>query len=167
MRLVHALLAVATALVAGATAYAGAGDATVQRQRIAINMVVNDKTDTGTFTLNRLPVLARMDTPGLPLDKGAVAMGGWAFGTVSRNGMRVMAYVRRPSLDGRHGTLELVQRFDTNRMQNGVGVGVGTWKIEKGTGTYSGIKGGGRYLAVSMSNGRTHVRQEGWVTGLG
>jgi hypothetical protein len=64
-------------------------------------------------------------------------------------------------------TLALVQRFDRNEMQNGMRVAVGTWKVEKGTGKYSGVKGGGRYVAVSMLNGRTLVRQEGWVTGLG
>ncbi len=54
-------------------------------------------------------------------------------------------------------------------MQNNMRVGVGTWKIKEGTGAYSGIKGGGRYVAVSMShpNGRTLVRQEGWVTVTG
>ena len=51
----HALLAVAigTAL-AGATAYAGSGEATAQRQRVAINMVVDDSTDTGAFTVKPL-----------------------------------------------------------------------------------------------------------------
>ena len=53
-------------------------------------------------------------------------------------------------------------------MQNGTGVGVGSWKIKNGTGAYSGFKGGGRYVAVAVPNGRrTLVRQEGWVTVTG
>jgi hypothetical protein len=162
LRLVHAVLAVAigTAL-AGATAYAGSGEATVQRQRVAINMVVDDSADTGAFTVKPL-------TPGrMKSDKGTVIMGGAAFGETVRNGMSVVEVERRPSLDGRRGTLVLVQRFDTHEIQNGVRVGVGTWKIKSGTGTYSRIKGGGRYVAVSMTNGRTLVRQEGWVTVTG
>ena len=95
-------------------------------------------------------------------------MGGGGWGTLNRNGMRVMGHVRRRSLDGQHGTLELVQRFDMTAMQNGTGVGVGSWKINNGTGAYSGFKGGGRYVAVAVPNGRrTLVRQEGWVTVTG
>ncbi len=156
-------VATATALVAGATAYAGSGEASAQRQRVAINMVVSNKTDTGTFTLNRLPDLAAPD-PGEQIDKGTVAMGGMGFGHVDRNGMRVMYVVRELRLYGHDGTLALVQRYDDTEMQNSLHVGVGTWKIKKGTGAYSGIKGGGRYVAASMSNGRTLARQEGWVT---
>lgn len=171
MRLVHTSLAVAiaAALVAGATAKAGSGEATAQRQRVAINMIVNNNTDTAIFTLSRLPGQAHppMDVPGVRLDKGTVAMSGWAGGTLDRNGMRVFGHMRWPTLDGQNGTLELVQRYDVSEMQNGVGVGVGTWKIAKGTGAYSGIKGGGRLVAVSMLNGRTLVRQEGWVTVTG
>lgn len=162
MRLVHALLAIAIAIgtaLAGATAYAGSGEATAQRQRVAINIVVDDSADTGAFTVKPL-------TPGrMKSDKGTVIMGGLAFGDTVRNGMEVRETERRPSLDGRRGTLVLEQRFDTNEMQNGMRVGVGTWAIKRGAGMYSRIKGGGRYVAVSMTNGRTLVRQEGWVTG--
>jgi hypothetical protein len=56
-------------------------------------------------------------------------------------------------------------RFDESEMQNGVKVQVGTWKIVEGTGAYSGVSGGGRYVAVSMSKGRRLVRQEGWIKG--
>ena len=163
MRLVHTLPAVAIAavLVAGATAFTGSGEAKVQRQRIAIDMVVNDSGDSGAFSVNPL-------TPGpMQSDKGTVTIGGYGFGTYVRNGMEVTGWVVRPTLNGRRGTVHLAQRFDTNEMQNGVRVGVGTWKVAKGTGAYSGIKGGGRYVAVAMANGRTLVRQQGWVTGLG
>ena len=84
MRLVHTSLAVAiaAALVAGATASAGSGEATAQRQRVAINMVVNNETDTAIFTLSRLPSQAHppMDVPGVRLDEGTVAMGGGGMG---------------------------------------------------------------------------------------
>jgi hypothetical protein len=163
MRLVHALLAVTigTALVAGATAYAGSGEVAAGKQRIAIDMVVNDRTDSGAFSVNPL-------TPGpMQSDKGTVAMGGFAFGDTVRNGMKVSEFVRRPTLNGRRGTVQLVQRFDTNEMQNGVRVGVGTWKLAKGTEAYFGVTGGGRYVSFTRPDGRTLVRQEGWVTNSG
>ena len=166
MRLVHALLVVAvgTALLTGTTALATSGEATVERQRVGINMVVNDATDTATFTLYRLRGNTLPDTPGEQVDSGTASMGGAAFGQEHRNGMRVANAVRWPTLDGEDGTLQLVQRYDSSEMQNGVRVQLGTWRIAKGTGAYAGAKGGGRYVGVSMRNGRTFVRQEGLVT---
>ena len=166
MRLVHALLvaAIGTALLTGATAFASSGKATVERQRVGINMVVNDTTDTATFSVNRLRANTLTDVPGEQLDSGTAFMGGGAFGGEDRNGMKVLNAVRRPTLNGKDGTLQLVQRYDMSEMQNGVRVQVGTWRIAKGTGAYAGAKGGGRYVGVSMRNGRTFVRQEGWVT---
>ena len=161
MRLGHALLAVAlgTALVAGGTALAGSGGTAVRKQRIAIDMVIMSKNDTGTYTLSPL-------TAGpLEADKGTVAMGGFGGGTTLRNGMKVWNGVRGQDLKGRHGTFGLPVRLDENEMQNGVEVKVGTWKIVEGTGAYSGVSGGGRYVSVRMPNGRQFVRQEGWVRG--
>ena len=166
MRLVHAALAatIGTALLAGATAFAASGEAAAQRQRIGINMVVNDTTDTATFTLHRLRANTLTDEPGERLDWGTASMGGAAFGDEYRNGMKVFNVVRHPTLVGKDGTLQLVQRYDESEMQNGVRVRFGTWSIAKGTGTYVGAKGGGRYVAIRSNNGRTFVRQEGWVT---
>jgi len=161
MRLTPALLAVAlgTALVAGGTALAGSGGTAVRKQRIAIDMVIMSKNDTGTFTLSPL-------TPGpLEADKGTVTMGGFGAGTTLRNGMKVWSGLYGRSLKGRHGTFGLPVQLDENEMQNGVKVQVGTWKLVEGTGAYSGVSGGGRYVAVRMPNGRQLVRQEGWVRG--
>lgn len=167
MRLVHALLVVAvgTALLTGATAFAGWGRVTVERQRLGINMVVDNTTDIATFTVNRLRANTLTDTPGEQIDRGMASMGGAAFGGDEyRNGMKVSSTIRRPTLGGKEGTLQLVQRYDSSEMQNGVRVQSGTWRIAKGTGAYAGAKGGGRYVGVSMRNGRTFVRQEGWVS---
>lgn len=168
MRRVHALLAVVigAALVAGATAYAGSGEATAQRQRIGIGMVVNDNTDTGTFTLYRLRANTPTDVTGEPLDSGTASIDGGAFGHEYRSGMKVLSAVRGLTLDGQDGTLQLVQRYDESEMQNGVRLQLGAWRIAKGTGAYADVKGGGRYIAFKTTNGRTFVRQEGWVTSL-
>jgi hypothetical protein len=168
MRRVHALLAavIGTALVAGATAFAASDEATAQRQRVAINMVVNDTTDTATFTLHRLTANTLTDQPGEQLDSGTVSRYGAGWSTEYRNGMKVRNVQRHPTLDGKDGTLQLVQTYDTSEMQNGVHVQLGTWRIAKGTGAYTGVKGGGRYVAIQTTNGRTFVRQEGWVTPL-
>jgi hypothetical protein len=157
MRLVHALLgvALATALVAGGTALAGSGGTAVRKQRIAINWVT--KNDTGTFTLSPL-------TPGpVEADKGTVAIGGFGGGTTLRNGMKVWSEGTARNLKGRQGTFGIWVQLDENEMQNGVKVQVGTWKIGEGTAAYSGVSGGGRYVAVRMPTGRQFVRQEGWV----
>jgi len=161
MRLMHAVFAVVlgTVLVAGGTALAGSDATVARKQRIAIHMVIMSKNDTGTFTLSPL-------TPGpLEADMGAVAIPGAAFGTEMRNGMKVMNVLRGQALKGRQGTFALPVRLDENEMQNGVRVEVGTWKIVEGTGAYSGVSGGGRYVSVRMPNGRQYVRQEGWVRG--
>ena len=161
MRFGHALLAVAigTTLVLGGTALAGSGATAARKQRIAIDWVTgkNDKNDTGTFTLSPL-------TPGpLEADEGTVAYGGFGGGSTLRNGMKVWSEVTGRSLEGRQGTFGLEVRLDENEMQNGVKLQVGTWKIGGGTGAYSGVSGGGRYVSVRMPNGRQLVRQEGWI----
>jgi hypothetical protein len=160
MKLMHALLAVAlgAALVAGGTALAGSGGTAVRKQRIAIDMVLNGN-DIGKFTLSPL-------TAGsLKADKGRVENPGAGWGTRLLNGMTVVSYNWGQTLWGGHGTFQLPVRFDENEMQNSIGVRVGTWKIVDGTGAYSGVRGGGRYVAVRMPNGRRLVRQEGWITG--
>jgi hypothetical protein len=153
-----------TALFAGATAFAASGEATAQRQRVGINMVVNDTTDIAAFTLHRLTAKTLTDVPGKQIDSGTASMGGAAFGQGLVNGMKVLSAVRYPTLIGKNGALQLVQRYDESEMQNGVRVQVGTWRITKGTGAYAGAKGGGRYVGVKTSNGRRLVRQEGSVT---
>jgi hypothetical protein len=165
VRLVHALLAVVlgTALVAGGTALAGSGASAARKQRIAIDIVMNkpvvDKPDAGTFILSPL-------TPGpLEADRGTVAIPGLGGGTTLRNGMTVMSVGMGRDLKGRHGTFGLPVQFDENEMQNGVRVHVGTWKIVRGTGAYSGVSGSGRYVSVQLPNGRQFVRQEGWIRG--
>ena len=166
MRLVQALLALAlaTALVAGGTALAGSGATAARKQRIAIDMVMNEKdrlAGDGTFTLSPL-------TPGpLEADRGTVTIPGFGFGTTLRNGMKVWSGLRGQDLEGRQGTFGLPVRLDENEMKNGVRVQVGTWKIVEGTGAYSGVRGSGRYVSVRMPNGRQFVRQEGWVTATG
>lgn len=160
MRLMQALLAVAlgTALVAGGTALAGSGGTAVRKQRIAIDWVTN-KNDKGTFTLSPL-------TPGpLGADEGTVASLGFGGGTTLRNGMKVWSEATGRDLKSRKGTLELRVQLDENEMQNGVKLQVGTWKIVEGSGAYSGVSGGGRYVSVRMLDGRQLVRQEGWVRG--
>ena len=166
MRLGYALLAVAlaTALVVGGTALAGSGATPARKQRIAIDMVMNENdrlAGDGTFTLSPL-------TPGpLEADKGTVIIPGFGVGTTLRNGMTVMSGTMGQALKGRHGTFGLPLRFDENEMKNGVRVQVGTWKMVEGTGAYSGVRGSGRYVSIRMANGRAFVRHEGWVTVTG
>jgi hypothetical protein len=99
----------------------------------------------------------------LAADEGTVAMAGFGGGATLRDGMKVWNGLRGQDLTGQQGTFGLPVRLDENEMQNGVQVQVGTWKILEGTGAYSGVSGGGRYVSLRMLNGRQFVRQEGWV----
>jgi hypothetical protein len=94
-----------------------------------------------------------------------VAITGGGFGTTLRNGMKVLNVAIGHDLRGRHGTFGLPVRFDEMEMQSGVNVQVGIWKIVEGSGAYSSVSGGGRYVALLMPNGGRLVRQEGWVNG--
>ena len=153
-------------VVTGASAQPRSGETNAQRQRIGINMVVNNATDTATFTVNRLWADTLLDARGGQLDSGRVPMFGAGWSTESLNGMKVLNVERHPTLHGKNGSLQLAQNFNQNEMQNRVHVQVGTWRIVKGTGAYARAEGGGRYVAVSMLSGRVFVRQEGWVSGL-
>jgi len=164
MRRAHALLAavIGTALLAGATACAASDEATAQRQRVAINMVVNDTTDAATFALHRLRANTLMHGPGEQLDSGTASMGGGAFGDEYRNGMRVMNVVRWPTLVGEDGTLRLVQlrrERDAERCARPVG------NLED-RGGHRGVCGreGRRALRRRFDAQRAHLRAPG---GLG
>ena len=163
MRLVHTLLAVAigTALAAGATAYAGSGGAAAQKQRIAIDMVVHEMTQTATFTLKPL-------TSGpIKSDKGTVTLccvvdGGRPL----RNGMSTYNASMSVGLHGGRGTLRLRQFIDQNEMQNGMCGSAwepgGSRKAPTRTQVSRAAAATSPLRCLPCR--RRFVRQEGWVT---
>lgn len=177
MRLVYTLLAVAIATaLAGATATVGSGEVAVHKQRIGIDEVFGagaaqagtDKP--ATFVVHPLSTPGDPHSPGrlVATDRGTVTVLVLRDGaTTLRNGMRVGESAAREELIGRRGTLRLSMRFDVYDIpvNNGARALLGTWKIMGGTGAYSGLRGGGRYVGVVMFTGRRVARLEGWVTG--
>lgn len=165
MRLVYAGIAIAMAL-AGATATVGSGGVAVQKGRIGIDEVFVPGTETVNFEIHPFSLARLVDD-----DKGTATVLSSADGSdAMRNGMRVGTNVAREELIGRSGTLRLSLRRDVYDIEydgtynNGSRVLLGTWKITGGTGAYSGLRGGGRYVGIVPPTGRTVVHQEGWVT---
>ena len=115
-----------------------------------------------------------------PLKQGALKLDSGTFdgvwspspsSTVVRDGMTVEIY--GPSVwtfAGKRGSLILRERAETIELgqdldHNGFedGIGVGTWKVVRGTGLYAGIAGGGR--SAHFYQGRRWVaRFEGFLT---
>jgi hypothetical protein len=115
-----------------------------------------------------------------PLKEGALKPDSGSFdgvwspspdSTVVRDGMTVEIY--RPSvwtfagkagslvLRERAETIELGQDLDHNNFQDGIGMG--TWKVVRGTGLYAGITGGGRSAHFYQGH-RWVARFEGFLT---
>jgi hypothetical protein len=114
-----------------------------------------------------------------PLQKGAVVRSAGAFSgewsttpdrTVMRDGQAVNIHSAMWTFTGKRGTLvfrersewtDLGQDLDRDGFEDSIGVG--TWKVVRGTGPYAGISGGGR--SAHLGQGRTWgIRYEGFLT---
>lgn len=172
MRLVLAGVAIAMAL-AGSAATVGSGQVAVHRQRIAIdegfgaNLAQAGLDKPGTFFVWPLSTTDDPHSPGqfVATDKGKVTSLVRDGNSSVRNGMAVHESAAREELNGRRGTLRLSVRFDVYDIPvNGSRALLGTWRIAGGTGAYSGLRGGGRYVGVVKPAGGRVARLEGWVT---
>jgi hypothetical protein len=141
MKALHAVLAVLAA-AATATAVAAAGPA-VTKQRVAINV---KSLPGGTF------VLTPLSSGALKRDSGTFR-GEWqntGRGEVVRNGQKVYLHTLVWTVNGHRGTLTIRDNLewvetgsDGNRDGVKDGIGIGTWKVVRGTGAYARIAGGG------------------------
>ena len=90
--------------------------------------------------------------------------------TVMRYGQEVDIYAATWTFSGKRGTLVFRERSewtdlgqDVNRDGSDDEIGIGTWKVVRGTGLYAGITGGGR--SAHLGQGRRWVaRYEGFLT---
>jgi hypothetical protein len=114
-----------------------------------------------------------------PLKDGALKRDSGTFGgnweqnpdrTVVRDGQTVEIYHNVWTFAGKGGslvfrertdTVELGQDLDHNAFEDGIGIG--TWKVVRGTGDYAGIAGGGR-SAHFYQGQRWVARFEGFLT---
>jgi hypothetical protein len=151
---VAALVALAAAVTL--TAFAAAGP-DAAKQRVAINMKIYPqktfvltplqagalKRDSGTITSNWL------DIPGR---------------SVMRDGQNVTVYNGAvTTLIGKRGTLTIRDRNEWVDVGNNDSIGIGTWKVVRGTGQYAGIVGKGRNSHAGLGS-PWYARYEGFLS---
>lgn len=71
-----------------------------------------------------------------------------------RNGQRVVVTDGVETLEGDDGTLELRFQIEWVGAGNHYRVGIGTWKVVRGTGRYAETTGGGRRGDIWLKRGR-------------
>lgn len=162
-RRLGAVMLAALAAAVTLTAAAAAGP-DVAKQRVTLNAKILPG---GTF------VLTPAQSGAMKPDSGTVS-GNWQGipeRSVMRDGQTVSIYdAALWTLTGKRGTLTIREHsewVDVGSDVNGDafpdGVGVGTWKVVRGTGQYAKLAGGGR--SGHMGLGRTWVaRYEGFLT---
>ena len=160
MKARHAILVgLVTAVTLTSVAAAGPHAA---KQRVAISMkgLAN-----GTF------VLTPLQAGKLKRDSGTVSVAWSDEPAVMRNGQKVMIYRNAYTFKGKRGSFSIRERNEwvdvSNEKAPGFdfrpGVGIGTWKVVGGTGSYARIAGGGRSAHAGMG-AQWLARQEGFLT---
>ena len=141
MKARHALLAALMAAVTLTSVAAAGPEAAKQRVVISIKDPGN-----GTFVLTP-------KQPGtLKRDSGTVSGVFKESGTVMREGQSVSISRNTYTFKGKRGTMSIRERNEfvnvSNEKVKGFdftpGIGIGTWKVVRGTGAYAKITGGGR-----------------------
>jgi hypothetical protein len=162
MRAKLTALAVLTAVAVTLTSVAAAGrDGAKQRVALTVTILPSFK---GVLT---------------PLKDGALKRDSGTFSgaitqapdlTVVREGQTVEIYHNVWTFTGKGGSLVLRERTeaielgqDLDHNNFGDGIGMGTWKVVRGTGDYAGIAGGGRSAHFYQGN-RWVARYEGFLT---
>jgi hypothetical protein len=154
------LVALAAAVTLTAVAAAGPDGA---KQRVAINMKIFPQ---GTF------VLTPLQTGALKHDSGTVNDTTSPPGRkVKRDGQTVTIYDGVVwALAGKRGTLTIRDRNEWVDVSNEntrygypPGVGIGTWKVVRGTGQYAGVVGKGRNGHAGLGS-QWFARYEGFLT---
>jgi len=162
MRALHAMF---VALVAAVTlaSVAAAGPAAA-KQRVAIDMKIYPQ---GTF------VLTPLQAGPVKTDSGTISSNWLSIPgrKVMRDGQEVTVYNGAvTTLTGKRGTLTIRDRnewVDLARDGNGDGendgIGIGTWKVVRGTGQYARIVGKGRLAHIGLGS-PWYARYEGFLT---
>jgi hypothetical protein len=156
MKAPHALLAVLVAAVTLTSVAAAGPDAA--KQRVAITSQAAKTTAVSPF------VFTPLQAGPLKRDSGTMTSALPAEQVVMRAGQRVSIYEGVVTLKGRRGTLVTRYRSEYVEGGNGYHVGIGTWKVVRGTGQYARITGGGRSGNVWLDRGPWSSRDEGFLT---
>jgi hypothetical protein len=87
----------------------------------------------------------------------------WTQRFISRNGQSIEINNPRMTLTGKNGTLVARNVIGWIDVPNGYSVFTGTWKVIRARGAYAGLTGGGGAAGVSLPNGNTNVKFEGFL----
>ena len=157
---VVALVALAAAVTLASVAAAGPNAA---KQRVAIDLKLYPQK---TF------VLTPLQAGALKTDSGTISHNWLSIPgrDVMRDGQKVTIYDGGvATLTGKRGTLTIRNRnewVDFARDANGDGqvdgIGIGTWKVVRGTGQYGGIVGKGRGAQIGLGS-PWYARFEGFL----
>ena len=147
------LVALAAAVTLTSVAAAGPDAA---KQQVAITM---RNLPNGKFVLE--PVQAG----ALERDSGTTSVLIGHPDVVMRQGQRVEIYRNIFTLEGKRGILTIRERVEWV-YAGGPFVGMGTWKVVRGTGEYAQIAGGGRTATAGLNrgNGAWSVAEAGFLT---
>lgn len=156
MKARHAALVALGAAVTLTSVAAAAPDAAKQRVAITSKGVANPASF-GKF------VLTPLQAGVLEADSGTESAT-WNDRVVMREGQRVSISNWVYTLKGKRGNFVIRARIEYVEAGNGYHVGVGTWKVVRGTGRYAQITGGGRIGSVWRDSGPFSERREGFLT---
>ena len=127
------------------------------KQRVVINMKIYPE---NTF------VLRPLQAGPLKSDSGTIN-GGWLSITgrnVMRDGQKVTIYDGAvTTVTGKRGTLTIRERSEWVDVGNNDRIGIGTWKVVRGTGQYAGIVGKGRNGHAGLGS-PWYARYEGFLS---
>jgi hypothetical protein len=146
-------LAAAVTLTTGAAAGPSAA-----KQRVAITTQAAQPTKVSPFVLT--PLRAGRLKP----DSGKLTVSLPPERIVMRDGQKVSVYEGSARLKGKLGSLVIRYRDEYVQAGNGYHVGIGTWKVVRGTGQYAHVTGGGRTGNVWLDRGPWSSREEGVLT---
>jgi len=159
MKARHAMLvALAAAFVLTSVAAAGS-DAAKQRVAIDVKFCSPGKAQ-GTF------VLTPQQFGPLKRDSGTISsnLANTPGRNVMRDGQKVTIYDGGvTTLTGKRGTLTIRDRNEWVDVGNDDSIGIGTWKVVRGTGQYAGIVGKGRNGHAGLGC-PWYARYEGFLT---
>jgi hypothetical protein len=154
MKALHVVLvAIVAAVTLTSVAAAGPGAA---KQRVAI-------------TMNGLPngrfVLEPLQPGALERDSGTTSAVYKRVNVVIRAGQTVDNYRSTFTLEGKRGILTIREQIEWV-YAGGPFIGMGTWKVIRGTGEYAQIAGGGRTAGAGLNhgNGAWSIHEEGFLT---
>jgi hypothetical protein len=96
-------------------------------------------------------------------DTGIVTFCCWSDRHAIRDGQAIEINDPEMTLTGKRGTLIVRNRIAWVDVSDGLSLFTGTWKVERGTGQYAGLGGGGRGAGVQSTSDGERARFEGFL----